>query len=88
MDWRSAAACRDEAPELFFPIGTSGTALAHIAAAKVVCRRCPVMSTCLEWALESGLDAGVWGGTSEAERRALRRRRAATTGIRSVAPER
>ncbi|MGP5295162.1 WhiB family transcriptional regulator, partial [Corynebacterium casei] len=30
---------------------------------------------CLKWALESGQDAGVWGGLSEEERRALKRRR-------------
>jgi WhiB family transcriptional regulator, redox-sensing transcriptional regulator len=73
MDWRTLAACRDEDPELFFPVGTSGAALADVAAAKGVCRACPVTAPCLEWALESGQDAGVWGGASVDERRALRR---------------
>lgn len=73
MDWRNDAACRDEDPELFFPVGTSGPALSQIAAAKTVCRRCPVSSACLQWALESGQDAGVWGGADEDERRALKR---------------
>ncbi|MBM02858.1 MAG: hypothetical protein CMH43_03980 [Micrococcales bacterium] len=41
-----------------------------------VCRRCPVVDECLRWALESGQDAGVWGGLSEDERRALKRRNA------------
>ncbi|RAE30272.1 WhiB family transcriptional regulator, partial [Burkholderia multivorans] len=44
--------------------------------AKTVCRRCEVAETCLQWALESGQDAGVWGGLSEDERRALKRRAA------------
>ncbi|HLS13993.1 MAG TPA: WhiB family transcriptional regulator, partial [Beutenbergiaceae bacterium] len=35
-----------------------------------------VVETCLKWALESGQDAGVWGGMSEDERRALKRRTA------------
>ena len=70
MDWRHRAICRDEDPELFFPVGTSGPALLQIAEAKSVCRRCPVVSECLTWALESGQDAGVWGGMSEDERRA------------------
>lgn len=84
-DWRHRAACRDEDPELFFPVGNSGPALLQIADAKVVCRRCPVAKECLNWALESGQDAGVWGGMSEDERRALRRstRRAHSTASSS-----
>ena len=76
MDWRHRAACLDEDPELFFPIGNTGPALLQIEEAKAVCRRCEVMDTCLRWALDSGQDAGVWGGLSEDERRALKRRNA------------
>jgi len=76
MDWRHRAACRDEDPELFFPIGNTGPALLQIEDAKAVCRRCDVVDQCLQWALESGQDAGVWGGMSEDERRALKRRAA------------
>lgn len=75
MDWRHRAACRDEDPELFFPIGNTGPALLQIEEAKQVCRRCEVVEDCLAWALESGQDAGVWGGLSEDERRTLKRRR-------------
>ena len=74
MDWRHYAACRDVDPELFFPIGNTGPALLQIDEAKQVCQRCPVMESCLQWALESGQDAGVWGGLSEDERRAHKRR--------------
>ena len=45
MDWRHRAACRDEDPELFFPIGNTGPALLQIEEAKAVCRRCPVIDT-------------------------------------------
>jgi WhiB family transcriptional regulator, redox-sensing transcriptional regulator len=76
MDWRHRALCRDEDPELFFPIGNTGPALLQVEEAKAVCRRCPVTDECLSWALESGQDAGVWGAMSEDERRALKRRRA------------
>ncbi|MDA8369644.1 MAG: WhiB family transcriptional regulator [Nocardiopsaceae bacterium] len=76
MDWRHHAACRDEDPELFFPIGNSGPAVMQIEEAKQVCRQCPVNTACLQWALETGQDGGVWGGMGEDERRALRRRRA------------
>jgi WhiB family transcriptional regulator, redox-sensing transcriptional regulator len=76
MDWRHRAACLDEDPELFFPIGNTGPALLQIEEAKAVCRRCDVVETCLRWALDTGQDAGVWGGLSEDERRALKRRNA------------
>ena len=76
MDCRHRAICRDEDPELFFPVGNSGPALLQIAEAKAVCPRCPVTSECLSWALETGQDAGVWGAMSEDERRSLKRRRA------------
>ena len=73
MDWRHAALCRDEDPELFFPIGSTGPAATQVEQAKVVCRRCPVVAECLTWALETGQENGIWGATSEDERRVLRR---------------
>ena len=76
LDWRHRSACRDEDPELFFPVGNTGPAIAQIEEAKKVCNRCEVKEPCLAWALESGQDAGVWGGLSEDERRALKRRAA------------
>ncbi|MFI6936295.1 WhiB family transcriptional regulator [Streptomyces cellulosae] len=76
-NWREHAACRHEDPDLFFPIGTTGPALVQQEQAKAVCRRCPVREQCLEWALDTGQSIGVWGGTSENERRALKRRAAA-----------
>ncbi|MGW1438689.1 WhiB family transcriptional regulator [Streptomyces griseus] len=76
-NWRTVAACRDEDPDLFFPIGTSGPAVAQAEEAKAICRRrCPVMDRCLQWALKSGQDHGVWGGTDEEDRRRIQRRTA------------
>ena len=60
MDWRHRAACLTEDPELFFPIGNSGPALAQVEQAKRVCNRCEVSDICLKWALDTGQDAGVW----------------------------
>lgn len=76
MDWRSHAACLTEDPELFFPIGNTGPAIAQAERAKAVCSTCDVIETCLTWALDNNQDAGVWGGMSEDERRSLKRRRA------------
>jgi WhiB family redox-sensing transcriptional regulator len=75
-NWREHATCRHEDPDLFFPIGTTGPALVQQEQAKSVCRRCPVREECLQWALDTGQTIGVWGGTSENERRALKRRAA------------
>jgi len=72
-DWRQRASCRDTDPDLFFPIGTTGAAIEQIESAKAVCRACEVQSACLEFALATNQEAGVWGGTSEEERRKLRK---------------
>lgn len=75
MEWWQSAACVDEDPELFFPVGAAGPAAqAQQAQAKEVCHRCPVIHECLVYALETGVTHGVWGGTDEEERRVLRRR--------------
>lgn len=72
--WRAHAICRDTDPDLFFPVGTTGYALVQIDKAKEVCGQCPVKVDCLDYALETNQDSGIWGGTSEEERRVLRRR--------------
>lgn len=75
MEWVHRARCRNEDPELFFPIGSSGPAALQIEQAKEICGLCHVRDDCLEWAMVTGQEAGVWGGLSEDERRALRRAR-------------
>lgn len=84
-DWRDDAACLDEDPELFFPIGTTGPAVQQIEDAKDVCADCPVIGTCLAYALDTGQDHGVWGGTADEERRALKRQQAKARRARMVA---
>ncbi|MFF7216652.1 WhiB family transcriptional regulator [Streptomyces sp. NPDC008238] len=74
MNWRYEAACQEEDPELFFPISDRGPGLAQIAEAKAVCLRCPVTARCLRWALAAGRLEGIWGGTTEEERRTIQRR--------------
>ena len=79
--WRTDAICRDTDPDLFFPVGTTGQALVQIARAKEVCGECPVKNDCLEYALETNQDAGIWGGLDEEQRRAIRRQSAARQRI-------
>ena len=67
-EWTRHAACKDlsaeEADALFFPErGGKGNA------GRALCRRCPVAEQCLELALTEGEAFGIWGGTSERERR-------------------
>jgi WhiB family transcriptional regulator, redox-sensing transcriptional regulator len=78
-NWREHAACRDADPDLFFPIGTAGNSLRQVDEAKRICHRCPAQNQCLAWALENGITDGVWGGTTENERRAIRSLDAATS---------
>jgi WhiB family redox-sensing transcriptional regulator len=76
-EWRDHALCRDTDPSLFFPVGTTGLALVQIEHAKQVCSQCPVTRECLDFALATNQDSGIWGGLSEDERRVIRRRRTA-----------
>lgn len=74
--WRTEALCRGVETDLFFPAGELGEEPVQQAeAAKAVCARCPVQTECLEYALATDQAFGVWGGTTEAERRSIRRRR-------------
>ena len=74
--WMMRGNCTNTPPALFFP--HDGVGVDH---ARRVCLGCPVLDTCLEYALENRIDHGVWGGTSERERKRIlhqRRREAAT----------
>jgi WhiB family redox-sensing transcriptional regulator len=75
MRWLERALCTGEDPELFFPIGGGDEVLDQVDRAKSVCARCPVRPECLEWALVTCQDAGVWGGLDAEERRTIRRER-------------
>jgi WhiB family redox-sensing transcriptional regulator len=61
--------CAETDPELFFPPkGGSGVS----TRAYDICHTCPVEAECLDFALRYRLD-GIWGGTSEIQRRRIRR---------------
>jgi WhiB family redox-sensing transcriptional regulator len=70
--WLPRGACQGEDPELFFPIAATGPALAQLIAARAVCFRCAARVACLTYALATA-QAGVWGGTTQVERHAMRR---------------
>ena len=87
--WRQEAACKGVDPEVFHPqvsqATTNGTkgqygkkALRQINEAKSYCEACLVRGECLDYALTTNQEHGIWGGTDERERKALRRRRRAS----------
>ncbi len=71
--WRADAACRKMDPDLFFPIGTTGPAIEQIENAKALCRKCIAQMACLEYALAIHEEHGIWGGTTEEERRKIQK---------------
>ena len=70
-DWRSRGACLSVDPELFFPLSSVGPAAKQLNKSKSVCTRCPVQAQCLDFALATRQMDGIWGGTSEDERRRI-----------------
>lgn len=73
-DWRDEGSCRTEDPDLFFPAGETGPSAVQAAQAKAVCHQCPVIAACRQWALTTRQHYGVWGGMTDKEREAWRRR--------------
>ena len=67
--WRLRALCVGEDPELFFPLVETDTATER---ARAVCRRCPVLVACRDWAVRHGEADGIWGDTTASQRRAIR----------------
>ncbi len=70
--WMSAGNCNNHPPEVFFPNDGVG-----VEVAKKICATCPVADQCREYALENRIDHGVWGGTSERQRRRILKARRA-----------
>lgn len=65
-EWQDLALCAQTDPEAFFPEKGGST-----REAKRTCQRCDVQAECLEYALAHREQFGIWGGTSERDRRAL-----------------
>jgi WhiB family redox-sensing transcriptional regulator len=68
--WRERGACKGLDPQIFYPETDEDA-----EAAKRVCAQCHVQTACLEYALQFREREGVWGGTTERERRRIIRQR-------------
>lgn len=79
LAWQREASCRGlgvtESQAMFFPARGES-----VEAARAICDGCPVTGECLDFALENHC-IGVWGGTTERQRRTLRRERNQTRRV-------
>ena len=66
--WRTKAACAGRSPNLWFPEGGAGNSRAT-QEALAICRSCPVATECAEHALTEPEYYGIWGGTTQDERK-------------------
>jgi WhiB family redox-sensing transcriptional regulator len=75
-NWMDDGICRNHAPQTFFPSDGVG-----VEVAKRICAACPVIDTCLEYALENHIEHGVWGGASERQRRRILKARGSRVSV-------
>ncbi len=67
-EWMASALCAETDPEAFTPAKGESAVWA-----KLICGRCDVQAQCLEYALLHHPLPGIWAGTNERDRRALKR---------------
>jgi WhiB family redox-sensing transcriptional regulator len=73
----------ESVPDAFFIDQGDANSVQKGKLARKLCSECPVRLLCLEYALESNEDEGMWGGLSSPERFKLRKRRVASEGVYS-----
>jgi WhiB family redox-sensing transcriptional regulator len=74
VSWRDQAACANRGDIDWFPTvelyyGANKTWRENVERAKHCCAACPVKAECLSMAMADPMTAGIWGGTTESERR-------------------
>ncbi len=75
LSWMEDALCAQTDPDLFYPEKGGST-----APATSICRSCPVRAECLEYAVSHDIRHGIWGGTSDNDRKRLARERKRAAG--------
>lgn len=79
LDWRELGACWDSDSDAFIPFALAleerGMFLNHYVTAIRVCSECSVQEKCLDFAVKTRQDFGVWGGKTPKQRLQLRRTR-------------
>jgi len=85
FDWTDiptweGAACKGQG-DLFFTSDPTGQTTRQ---AKAICRHCPMQGQCLDYALADLSMQGIWGGTTERDRRIIRKSRG--LAVRQIKP--
>lgn len=79
QDENETPSCASVDPELFFPQeeeiypGKIVSTYIDMAAAKKICAGCPLRLECLDYGLQNS-EIGIWGGLTESQREAFRRK--------------
>jgi len=61
MEWMNEALCREVDPGLFVSDGQSTDVARAYQKARQVCRRCPVIDQCQDYAINLARDHQLWG---------------------------
>jgi WhiB family redox-sensing transcriptional regulator len=80
VHWTNRARCQGADVRVFFPEGDRLEVINKTNDAKRICASCPVRKECLDMALALKVKSdewGIFGGTTPAERREIRRGRMA-----------
>ncbi len=72
--WQRRGACTTENASLFMANGDGNLTAAEVAQAKAICSGCPVVGSCLQWALDTGQRRGIFGGMGRRDREAYKRK--------------
>lgn len=75
LSWMEEALCAQTDPDIFYPEKGGST-----APATSICENCAVRAQCLEYAVSNDIRHGIWGGTSDNDRKRMARERKAARG--------
>ncbi|MBM7824884.1 WhiB family redox-sensing transcriptional regulator [Arcanobacterium pluranimalium] len=75
LSWMEDALCAQTDPDIFYPEKGGST-----APATSVCNSCSVRAECLDYAVTNDIRHGIWGGTSDNDRKRMSRERKIARG--------
>jgi len=73
-NWKKKAQCRGVDTAIFMPDDTDTLAGSRKRLALTYCNACPVRQECLDYAIENNITVGIYGGTTNLDRRRYKKR--------------